>query len=186
MNTRMPEPDFSAQEPWIFRRTSVPHYYGDIVRQLFIAAAAFLLVGAPFYASDLQAELAFDVLGALILVCLAAFTSPQGRLILLADTVVAGVGMLIFEYWALANYQTTAIVAVVIRQAIALIFLFAFYFAGKTLRGLSHVMDEDAAEREASFRAERATEDETVDQIQIDQVKADRPYDTTELFEDQD
>lgn len=186
MNARMPEPDFSAQEPWIFRRTPVPHYYGDIVRQLFIAAAAFLLVGAPFYASDLPAELAFDVLGALVLVCLAAFTSPQGRMILLADTVVAGVGMLIFEYWALANYQTTPIVAVILRQAIALIFLFAFYFAGKTLRGLSHVMDEDAAEREASFRAERAAEEGRPDPIEAEQAKADRPYDMTEMFEDQD
>jgi len=182
----MPEPDFSAQEPWIFRRTPVPHYYGDIVRQLFVAAAAFLIVGAPFYATDLAAELLFDVLGAFLLVFLAAFTSPSARTILVADAIVAGVGMIIFEYWALVNYQTTAIVAVILRQAIALIFLFAFYFAGKTVRGLSPVADEDARQREEAFRDERVAEEAQLDAIDIEQAKADRPYGMREMFEDQD
>lgn len=130
--------DYSAQEPWIYREHPVAHYYGDIVRQLLLFAAAVLLVGAPFYGSDLPSELPFDVLGALVLACLAAFTSPVTRSILWADTIVAGVGMVLFELWALSSYQTTSLLVVSLRQAIALLFLFALYFGGKTLRGLKN------------------------------------------------
>jgi hypothetical protein len=129
--------DYSAQEPWLYREHPVAHYYGDIIRQLMLFAAAVLLVGAPFYGSDLPNELPFDVLGALVLACLAAFTSPVTRGILWADTIVAGVGMVLFELWALSSYQTTPLLAVSLRQGIALLFLFALYFGGKTLRGLS-------------------------------------------------
>lgn len=46
---------YAAEEPWIYRQHPVPHYYGDTVRQLMLFTAAVLLVGAPFYASDLVA-----------------------------------------------------------------------------------------------------------------------------------
>ncbi len=94
-------------------------------------------MGAPFYASDLAAELPVIVLSSLVLVCLAAFTSPVSRTVLMADAVAAGVGMVLFEYWALAELSNTSLVAVGLRQAIALVLMFALYFAGKTLRGLS-------------------------------------------------
>jgi hypothetical protein len=99
---------YAAEEPWIYRQHPVPHYYGDTVRQLMLFTAAVLLVGAPFYASDLVAELPVIVFAALIMVCLAAFTSPISRTVLLADAVVAGVGMVLFELWALSALSETS------------------------------------------------------------------------------
>ena len=114
----------------------MPHYYGDTVRSLMLAAAALMLVGVPFYGADLRPELPVFVTAMLILVCLAAFTSPRNRAVLIADAIVTGAGMVIFEMWALASYTSIPLSAFALRQAVALLFLFAFYFSGKTIRAL--------------------------------------------------
>ena len=54
----------------------IEHYYGDAIRQLFVTAAALILVGAPFYAEALRVELPFEILGAVILVAIAALANP--------------------------------------------------------------------------------------------------------------
>lgn len=161
---REEDPAFSEEKPWLYGTHPIAHYYGDIVRQLLLLAAAVILVAAPFYASDLPRELPLNVLAALVLACLAAFTSPQAATILYADAIVSGVGMVLFELWALSSYQDTSIVAVGLRQAIALIFLFALYFSGKTLRGRAlgrreRVADEGDTDDEDAEDAERAGEE---------------------------
>ena len=159
-------------EPWLYRRVSMPHYYGDNVRGLLLAAAVIMLVGAPWYANNLQAELPLYLLGALILVCFAAFTSPRSHTMLIADTIVAGVGMALFEQWALSSYESVALSVFALRQLIALIFFFAFYFAGKTVRALvvdrkeyedsnrRHTMMPEDADEPTMFDEETAPEQE--------------------------
>ena len=122
--------------PWLYRWTKISHYYGDSVRQLFIAAAATMLIGAPFYTNNLGVELPFIVLGTVALVSVAAVTNPFKIGVISADAVAAGVGLVIFEIWALGNYQTDPLHMFVIREALALIFLFALYFSTKTLRSM--------------------------------------------------
>lgn len=170
--------DYGAQEPWVYRKTPIPHYYGDIVRQLLLAAAALMLVSAPFYASNLQVQLPIIVLAALVLVCFAAFTSPRAWRILIADMVIAGVGMALFEIWALSNYQEISLAQTVFRQAIALIFLFAFYFAGKTFRGVlrEHIpLEEDLVEMD-----EQPIEPETSDDLYYEDTDSDSTPDALE------
>lgn len=170
---------FDAQEPWIYRQHGLAHYYGDIVRQLLLLAAAVLLVGAPFYSADLPSELPFDVIGALVLVCLAAFTSPTNRLIILADTVAAGVGMVLFELWALTTYGETSIIVSLLRQAIALLFLFALYFGGKTLRGLSageRIVDEEEVDQSEEFAGDGTTDDEFEGEEMDDEDRMDESH----------
>lgn len=117
--------------------TGVSHYYGDIVRQVFVAASAVMLVASPFYADSLKSEIPFYVAGALVLIILAALTNPHNRSVLLADAVAAGVGVAIFEVWALGSYETSTWVEFLLRQGIALLFLVAFYFSMKTVRAFS-------------------------------------------------
>lgn len=112
----------------------VPHYYGDIVRQLFIAAAAAILIGAPFYADALFFELPFEIVGALLLIALAGLTNPHKKSISLGDAVAAGVGLVIYEMWAVAAYNDGTWLPFALRQLIAIIFLAAFYFSMKTVR----------------------------------------------------
>ncbi len=113
---------------------AVPHYYGDTIRQLFIVNAGLILIGAPFYADSLRAELPFEILGALILAGLAALVNPHKKSFLFANAVAAGVGLLFYETWALSQYETSTWTQFVLRELIAIIFLFAFYFSVKTVR----------------------------------------------------
>ena len=119
-------------EPWLYRLQKIQHYYGDFVRQCFVGAAALMLLAAPFYADDLASILPFAILGAVALVAAAAMTSPWNRTVIMADAVLAGVGLVIFELWALEEYSSAPLLAFVLRQAIAITFMFAFYFSMKT------------------------------------------------------
>jgi hypothetical protein len=114
--------------------SAVPHYYGDAIRQLFIVNAGLILIGAPFYADSLRAELPFEILGALILAGLAALVNPHKISFLFANAIAAGVGLLFYETWALSHYETSTWTQFVLRELIAIIFLFAFYFSVKTIR----------------------------------------------------
>lgn len=111
------------------------------MRQLFIAAAALMLIGAPFYADELRTEFPFVVVGALVLVALAALASPHKHLVFVASAIASGVGAFIYEVWALYSYQESTWVQFGLREAIAIIFLISFYFSVKTVRaGLTHMV----------------------------------------------
>ncbi|MEK7106743.1 MAG: hypothetical protein AAB899_00975 [Patescibacteria group bacterium] len=75
---------------------TVSHYYGDLVRQFFLGAAAIMLFTAPFYGDEIRAEFPFVVIGSLVLVCLAALTNPWKKSILIADSIAAGVGTVVY------------------------------------------------------------------------------------------
>ncbi|MEK7601791.1 MAG: hypothetical protein AAB480_04640 [Patescibacteria group bacterium] len=133
----------NEQENWLYkyrphypRFEQIPHYYGDAVRMLFLVAAVVMLGGAPFYADMLKQQLPFLIAGAAVMVMLAATTSPWSVMVMRLNAVVSGVGAVVFEYWALMNYQTGTPVEFALRQAIALMCMFAFYFALKTLRSM--------------------------------------------------
>lgn len=122
--------------PWIYRWSRITHYYGDAVRELLIACAILMLVTAPFYSDNIKLELPFIVVGALLLVCVAAFTSPWKQGAIGADVVAAGVGLVIFQTWALWGYESDPLHQFVLRECIAILFLFALYFSTKTLRSM--------------------------------------------------
>lgn len=115
---------------------SVPHYYGDFVRQLMLGGAALMLLGAPFYADSIRHELPFEVFGVLVLVSLAAILNPWKKSVLTTTAIVTGVGMVVYQTWALYGYDHSSATAFVLREALAIIFMFAFYFSVKTVRAM--------------------------------------------------
>lgn len=115
----------------------IRHYWGDAVRQLFIAAATVMMVGAPFYANFLPVQAPFIVLGVCTIVILAALTNPISQGIALLDAVVAGIGLAVYGAWGIVAYASSDYVALVLRLAIALVFLSAFYFSLKTVRAMA-------------------------------------------------
>ena len=112
----------------------VAHYYGDTVRQLFIVAAALLLIAAPFYADTLRSELFYEIAGAVVLVAIAALANPHNKSTFMFAAIAAGVGLVVYESWALNKYFDSTWVQFILREVIALIFLVAFYYSVKTLR----------------------------------------------------
>lgn len=117
---------------------SIAHYYGDYVRQIFIVTAAIMLITAPFIIERAPVLLPFEIGGAIILAILAALTNPKKTWVLMADALVAGVGVLVFEILALGAYNAGSMIVFILLEAITLAFLFALYFSLKTLRAMMH------------------------------------------------
>jgi len=114
----------------------VPHYHGDIVRQLFVTGAIAMLLSAPFYTENLRAELPFIIFGALAAIAAAALTSPHKRTFVTVDVVAAALIAIIYESWALFDYESSTWPEFALRQLIAIVFMVAFYFSMKTLRAM--------------------------------------------------
>jgi len=140
---------------------TIPHYYGTYVRQLSLCGAALMLMTSPLYAEALRTEIPFEIVAAIIIVGLAAYTNPLKRWIFVADAVFAGSITLVYAYWALYEYQSSSLLAFVLRIAIAIIFLFAFYFSIKTLRSMIlHEVGKPDEELEALVRQRQVEEEE--------------------------
>lgn len=118
--------------------TPPEHYYGDIVRKLFLLAGILLLVAIPLDTELYASYLTLGIVAALTLILLAGFTSPRNRKTTVGDMVVAALGFVIFEYFAVNHYvvhQNFFEMVFMLRQALALVFIIAVYFCSKTFRG---------------------------------------------------
>lgn len=121
------------------------HYYGDIVRRLFFIAGLVLVVTIPLDRELLNFYLIFGIALILVLVVVAGFTSPLHKWAIISDVIISAVSFLFFEYVSLARFteMNSAIDGVFLfRQILALIFVFALYFATKTLRGLNQKFEK--------------------------------------------
>lgn len=142
-------------EPSYASFTSIEHYYGSAVRELLLGAAILMLVTSPLYADQLTSEFPFEVLGAIVAVCCAALTNPYKRWVMGANAVVSGVGFVIFQSWAIMDFDASDPIAFVLREAISIVWLFALYFSMKTFRamtlhqiGTQSLVEEDEEEDE--------------------------------------
>ena len=132
----------------------IPHYYGDYVRQIFMLCGAVMLISSPFLSSALPAALPFEIGGALMVAILGALTNPAKQISMLADAIVAVVGVVTYELLALNAYSSGAMIAFLEREALAIAFLFALYFSVKTLRNMAfHTIGKKISIREF-FREE--------------------------------
>lgn len=115
---------------------SIPHYYGDYVRQIFMVCGAAMLIFSPFLARGDFAVLPFEIGGAIVVAILGALTNPVKQLSLLANSIAAGVGVVVYELLALSEFYNEAYMAFIARETLAVAFLFALYFSLKTLRNM--------------------------------------------------
>lgn len=115
------------------------HYYGDIVRKLFFVAGLLLVVIIPIDRELLNFYLIFGIALIMVLIIVAGFTSPVHKWAIITDVVVSSLSFLFFEYVSLARFlelDSTVDGIFIFRQSLAIIFVFALYFATKTFRGM--------------------------------------------------
>lgn len=145
---------------------AIPHYYGDVVRELLLGASALMLISSPWYANSISRELPFVLVGTLAAAAFAALTSPHARWTLRGDAIIAGVGAVAYAGWGIVEYDAINPIALLLRLVIATIFLFAFYFSMKTVRafalgqiGKRETVDEfeEESERMEEEKLERET-----------------------------
>ncbi len=137
------EPNIGEGEPYYpyvlpYRNTAmVPHYYGDYVRSIFIVVGAFMLILAPFVSERAPQLLPIQVVSAVVLVLLAGLTSPKKEWVLILDAIAAGLGVIFFEFLALAAYNASAWFSFIALEIVTISFLVALYFSIKTVRAMS-------------------------------------------------
>lgn len=116
------------------------HYYGDVVRRLFLAAGVTILIFAPIFPDFLPLGGLVLVLGTLAFASLAGFTNPKQRWVSVVDVLVSALSLVAFESISLrsyADFPNSFGLLFVVRQGLAILFFFALYYSVKTVRGLS-------------------------------------------------
>ena len=119
-----------------YKGRKIPHYYGDVVRILFLIAGVIILLSLPFYNGLIPINTSVSTVCVILLAFGAAIVNPQHMWIVLVNTVIAAVALAIFEYYAVVGYGVEETILVIVRQLLAVLFLFALYYSGKTLRAM--------------------------------------------------
>ena len=114
----------------------IAHYYGDLVRRIFLGIAVVLLIAAPFLGDAAFTLLPFEIIGALVLIILSALTNPKNKTIMIANAGASVVGAIVFELTAFAAYRAELPGTMLGFQAFAVAFIFALYFSLKTIRAM--------------------------------------------------
>lgn len=113
------------------------HYHGDIVRVLFLVIAFLMFVGLPFFQDEIPLPLSLSLGAVVFLVFLGGLTNPRQAWVVFLDTVVSLLGLSIFAYFSVTRFSSLELTAFfLINQTLGLLFLVAFYFSTKTLRGM--------------------------------------------------
>lgn len=112
------------------------HYYGDVVRFLFLLAAVIMLVTLPFLNPSLPIPLIFSILIILTIGLVAGVTNPLQKSTSVITTGISSIALVVFEYYAVTTYLASSFTSLlfIVNQTLALIFLFALYYSTKTLR----------------------------------------------------
>lgn len=107
-----------------------PHYYGDTVRVLFIAAGLVTLISLPYFKEVIPAPPFLAVLAILSLDLLAGITNPKSVLVAALDMATSLLGFVVTEYLALSYFESNLMFSV-INQILAVIFSLRFTFLQK-------------------------------------------------------
>jgi hypothetical protein len=128
-----------SQYEYESKKNPANHYYGSLVRKLFVFAVILQLIIILIDRDLIQFNLVVGVISVLVIVVLAGFTSPANKWAMIGDLVFAAVSFIIFEYLAIARQlqvDTFFDSIFLMRQVLAIIFVIAVYFSTKTVRGL--------------------------------------------------
>lgn len=115
------------------------HYYGSLVRKLFVFAVVLQLIIILIDKDLIQFNLVVGVISALVIVMLAGFTSPANKWAMIGDLIFSAISFVMFEYLAIARQlqvNTFFDFIFLIRQSLSIIFVVSVYFSAKTVRGL--------------------------------------------------
>lgn len=122
----------------------IMHYYGDVIRRLFLVAGIIILITLPFFSALIPFPVVISAIGVLIIGFVAGMTSPRQSWVIILNLIVSIAGLILFEYYAVGAYyiqphtQETNLFFWT-NEILALLFFFTLYYSGKTLRG--HILN---------------------------------------------
>lgn len=113
----------------------IPHYYGDMIRVLFLIAGIIMLLGLPFFKDLLPIPYIIPILTILVVDFFAGLTNPKLNWVIALNLIISLFGFLVFEYTAVSNFSDSHKSFAFVNQILAIIFFIALYYSTKTLRG---------------------------------------------------
>ena len=131
-----PEEGYSNWKARLPQGSGIPHYYGDIVRILFLLMAVESFVVVPLLGDLLPFGIVAEVGAGVLLVLLAGLTNAKSMIVLIADATLAGVSVLLLEMTAITMRTTDSMQLFAAREVGVLLMLGALYFSVKTIRGM--------------------------------------------------
>ena len=116
----------------------VYHYHGKAVRKMFLAGSLLMVTALPFFYELIPYPVYTTILATVVLIVSAGLTNPHRLLSVILDVFVSLVAVITFEYYSvyIASAMPEEKFFFLVNQILAVIFLFALYFAIKTLRGM--------------------------------------------------
>lgn len=117
------------------------HYYGDMVRKIFLICGLVILITLPFLKSNISSPTFYSVVVILVLTFLAGMTNPRLRVVIVGDVVVSLISFCVFAFEAITKFTDLVDLLFITNLTLAILFLFAFYWSVKSLRNLS-IMNE--------------------------------------------
>jgi len=113
------------------------HYYGDIVRRLFLVVAFFMLLTLPFFLEKIPLPYYLGIFSILLLIIFSGLTNPKQLWVSVFDGTISLLGVIIFGYYAIDAYLLYSVISLYfwVNQLFALIFLISLYYSIKTIRG---------------------------------------------------
>lgn len=139
-------------------RSLVAHYYGDPVRRIFVAIALISVIVTPLWGNLLPFGTSFELASAIFLIVLAGLTNPHSPIVTVISALVAGIGAFLLEMTAIDFYESQSFLIFIIRETAVILFLFALYFAIKTLRAMLLKQVGQAARKNEFAGTEKDTE----------------------------
>lgn len=121
--------------------TPPAHYYGDIVRKLFIAASIIMIATLPFFTELIGVPFVISIITMVVIAFLAGWQSPNKNWITRINTLAAAVGFGLLQYKTISYYLASTPTTIswlffTINQVLAVLFFIALYYSSKTMRDL--------------------------------------------------
>ena len=112
------------------------NYYGDVVRNLFIAADVIMLMVLPLFYAKIPLPTIVVIFGIIVIALAALFTNWNAKWSLIADTAISGLSFIFIESNAVVEYRAphTSLLFMFFSQVLSLLFFIALYYSAQTLR----------------------------------------------------
>lgn len=121
-----------------------PHYYGDIVKRLFLAAGIIIVFSTPlfFHLVPKLMVVVFSLIVAVAFILLAGYTSPLKKRVVELDIISSVLAIILFGIsaflaWRADHPDWHRVFFFLLLSGLGLIFIFALYYSVKSLRGMS-------------------------------------------------
>ncbi len=133
------------QETENFSSRPPVHYYGDIVRKLFLAAGILMLATLAFFSSLINVSLVISVIAIILVAFLSGLESPNHKWVVIINMLASAFGCGYFQYTSVHYYLTSTTAMSIdwaffaVNEVLSVIFFLALYFSSKTVRAWKQI-----------------------------------------------